>query len=74
MFDRETLDSVHLRDRQIMVTEANIKKILHCQPKINDKDSFQRAEEDLHSMTFDYDALRSVVAQPDALGRWMPLK
>ncbi|KAL4343864.1 hypothetical protein AHAS_Ahas11G0121000 [Arachis hypogaea] len=66
IFFRATLDVVHLKDRQIMVTEADIEEILHCQPKISDKDAYQRAKKELHSLTFDYDALRSMVAQPDA--------
>ncbi|KAL4337450.1 hypothetical protein AHAS_Ahas12G0111400 [Arachis hypogaea] len=65
---RVTLDAVHLRGRQIMVTEADIEEVLHCQPKVSDKDTFQRAEAETHSLTFDYDALRSVVAQLD--GPW----
>ncbi|KAL4344772.1 hypothetical protein AHAS_Ahas11G0211800 [Arachis hypogaea] len=65
-FFRVTLDSVHLINRPVMVTEVDIEEILHCQPKISDKDAFQRAEEELHSLTFDYDALHSVIAQPGA--------
>ncbi|KAL4356441.1 hypothetical protein AHAS_Ahas09G0087000 [Arachis hypogaea] len=51
---------------RILVTEADIEEILHYQPKVSDKDAFQRAEEETYSLTFDYDALKSVVAQPDS--------
>ncbi|KAL4321687.1 hypothetical protein AHAS_Ahas14G0135400 [Arachis hypogaea] len=37
---RPTLDSVHLRGRQILMTEAGIEEALYCQHKVSDKDSF----------------------------------
>ncbi|QHO05697.1 uncharacterized protein LOC107638263 isoform X2 [Arachis ipaensis] len=65
-FFRPTLDSIHLRGGQILMMEADIEDALHCQPKASDKDAYHRAEEEIHCLTFDYDALRSVIALPDA--------
>ncbi|KAL4344643.1 hypothetical protein AHAS_Ahas11G0198900 [Arachis hypogaea] len=65
-FFKHTLDSVKLRGRRILITEAAIEDALRCLPKTSDTDAFMQAEVEMHCMTYDYDALRSIVATPDA--------
>ncbi|RYR19992.1 hypothetical protein Ahy_B03g065040 [Arachis hypogaea] len=64
-FFRHTLDSVHLRGGQILVTKAAIEDRLSCLPRTGDTDANEQAEIMIHCVTFDYDALRDVVATPD---------
>ncbi|XP_020968752.1 uncharacterized protein LOC107623832 isoform X1 [Arachis ipaensis] len=65
-FYTPTLNSIHLRGGQILVTEADIEDALHCQPKASDTDAFMQTEVEMHCLTYDYDALRSIVAEPDS--------
>ncbi|XP_072054676.1 uncharacterized protein [Arachis hypogaea] len=64
-FYRVTLDAIHLRDRQILITKA-IEYILHFQPKISNKDAFHQAKEDIKCMSFDWDAVHCTITLPDA--------
>ncbi|KAL4381214.1 hypothetical protein AHAS_Ahas04G0111100 [Arachis hypogaea] len=61
-----TLDSVLVRRIEVPITEQAIEDALTCRPKTSDTDAFIQAEIDLHYMTFDFEALRAVVAIPDA--------
>ncbi|KAL4330229.1 hypothetical protein AHAS_Ahas13G0379200, partial [Arachis hypogaea] len=65
-FFRHTLDSIHIRGSQVPITEAALEDALRCKPKTSDTDAFEQAEVELHCMMFDYDALRTVIATPDA--------
>ncbi|KAL4350217.1 hypothetical protein AHAS_Ahas10G0119900 [Arachis hypogaea] len=65
-FFRHTLDSVLVRGIEVPITEQAIEDALTCRPKTSDTDAFMQAEIDLHCMTFDFEALRAVVATPDA--------
>ncbi|KAL4350486.1 hypothetical protein AHAS_Ahas10G0146800 [Arachis hypogaea] len=51
---------------EVPITEQAIEDALTCRPKTSDTDAFLQAEIDLHCMTFDFRALRAVVATPDA--------
>ncbi|KAL4315866.1 hypothetical protein AHAS_Ahas15G0227900 [Arachis hypogaea] len=48
------------------MTEVDIEQALRCQPKVSEKDAFQLAKKQMHFLTYDYDALRSLIAQLDA--------
>ncbi|KAL4381671.1 hypothetical protein AHAS_Ahas04G0156800 [Arachis hypogaea] len=65
-FFRHSLDSVFVRGIEVPITEQAIEDALTCRPKTSDTDAFMQAEIDLHCMTFDFEALRAVVATPDA--------
>ncbi|KAL4374220.1 hypothetical protein AHAS_Ahas05G0160000 [Arachis hypogaea] len=65
-FFRHTLDSVLVREVEIPITEEAIEDALTCRPKTGDTDAFLQAEIEHHCMTFDFDALRAVVATPEA--------
>ncbi|RYQ84170.1 hypothetical protein Ahy_B10g103129 [Arachis hypogaea] len=65
-FFRHTLDSVYLRGGQILVTEAAIEDRLHCLSRTDATNAIEQAEMAIHCMTFDYDALRDVIATSDA--------
>ncbi|KAL4287434.1 hypothetical protein AHAS_Ahas19G0185800 [Arachis hypogaea] len=65
-FFRHTLDSVLIRGIQVPITEQAIEDALTCRPKAGDTDAFEQAKVDLHCMTFNFDALRAVVATPEA--------
>ncbi|RYQ84354.1 hypothetical protein Ahy_B10g103567 isoform B [Arachis hypogaea] len=62
---RETLDSVHLWGGQISILEADIESVLQCLPRTSDFCAYQEAETAINTMTFDYEALKSVIATPD---------
>ncbi|RYR38651.1 hypothetical protein Ahy_A09g043781 [Arachis hypogaea] len=66
-FFRSTLDSVHLRGGKILITEAAIEDALHCPRRTGAIDVCDQAEIAIHTMTFDYDALKHVIATPDAI-------
>ncbi|KAL4300507.1 hypothetical protein AHAS_Ahas17G0207800 [Arachis hypogaea] len=70
-FFRHTLDSVLVRGIQVPITEQAIEDALTCRPKASDTDAFEQAEVELYYMTFDFDALRAVVATPRLPGSWM---
>ncbi|KAL4397408.1 hypothetical protein AHAS_Ahas01G0188900 [Arachis hypogaea] len=65
-FFREALDSVHLRGEQILITEGDNGDVLHCLPRTGDTCAYQHAEIAINAMTIDYEALKSVIATPDA--------
>ncbi|KAL4350467.1 hypothetical protein AHAS_Ahas10G0144900 [Arachis hypogaea] len=65
-FFRPTLDSVQVRGREVMVTETAIEEALQCRHVPDELCAHQQAELAIHSMTFDYEALRSVIGLPDA--------
>ncbi|QHN93027.1 uncharacterized protein DS421_17g589120 [Arachis hypogaea] len=65
-FFRLTLDSVQVRGREIMVTETAIGEALHCRHIPHDQCAHHQAEIAIHTMTFDYEALRRVIGIPDA--------
>ncbi|RYQ90789.1 hypothetical protein Ahy_B09g096782 [Arachis hypogaea] len=65
-FFRATLDSVHLRGREILITEAAIGEALLCRPRTSDPCACQQAEVAIHCMTFDYEVLKHVIATLDA--------
>ncbi|XLS97829.1 hypothetical protein HN51_040564 [Arachis hypogaea] len=49
-------DVVNLRGKQILVTEEAIEDILKLLPKSDQPDGYQKAEEDMRFMRFDWDA------------------
>ncbi|XLU30638.1 hypothetical protein S245_066704, partial [Arachis hypogaea] len=51
-----SLDAEHLREKQILVTEEAIEDILQLQPKSDKPDDYQKAEEDMRYVRFDWDA------------------
>ncbi|XP_020960120.1 uncharacterized protein LOC110263313 [Arachis ipaensis] len=53
---------MQLRGKQILVTEEAIEDIIHFQPKIDDTDGYQKADESIRFMSFDLDAVRHTVA------------
>ena len=55
---KTTLDVVHLRGKQILVTEEAIEDILQLQPKSDQPDGYQKAEEDMRFLRFDWDAVK----------------
>ncbi|RYR48937.1 hypothetical protein Ahy_A07g035063 isoform B [Arachis hypogaea] len=63
---RATLDSVQVRGREILITEAAIREALLCHPRIENTCAYEQAEVAIHCMTFDYEALKRVIATPDA--------
>ncbi|RYR32078.1 hypothetical protein Ahy_B01g057071 [Arachis hypogaea] len=65
-FFQPSLDSVHLRGREIMITEDAIRDALLCRVGTPKTCAYQQAEVALLSMTFDYEALKRVIAIPDA--------
>ncbi|RYR77851.1 hypothetical protein Ahy_A01g002508 [Arachis hypogaea] len=65
-FFRPTLDSVQLKGREIMITETAIEEALQCRHIPDGTCAHQQAELAIHSMTFDYEALRRVIGLPDA--------
>ncbi|RYR66038.1 hypothetical protein Ahy_A03g011978 [Arachis hypogaea] len=65
-FFRPTLDSVQVRGREIMITETAIEEALQCRHITDDMCAHQQAEMAIHTMTFDYEALRRVIGLPDA--------
>ncbi|RYR19738.1 hypothetical protein Ahy_B03g064615 [Arachis hypogaea] len=65
-FFRQNLDSVYLRGREIMITEDALQDALLCRVGTLETCAYQQAEIALLSMTFDYEALRRVIATPDA--------
>ncbi|KAL4344383.1 hypothetical protein AHAS_Ahas11G0172900 [Arachis hypogaea] len=65
-FFRPGLDSVFLRGREIMITEDALRDALLCRVGTPETCAYQQAEVALLSMTFDYEALRRVIATPDA--------
>ncbi|RYR77457.1 hypothetical protein Ahy_A01g001933 [Arachis hypogaea] len=60
------LDSVQLRGRKIMITKAAIKEPLQCRHLTDNTCAHQQAETAINCMTFDYEALKRVIATPDA--------
>ncbi|QHN86286.1 uncharacterized protein DS421_16g544810 [Arachis hypogaea] len=65
-FFSPTLDSIHLRGGRILISDAAIEDALHCQPKTSDTVAYMQAAVEMHCMTYDYDALRDMVAGLDA--------
>ncbi|KAL4344176.1 hypothetical protein AHAS_Ahas11G0152200 [Arachis hypogaea] len=65
-FFRPSLDSVFLRGREIMITEDALRDALLCRVGTPETCAYQQAEVALLSMTFNYEALRRVIATPDA--------
>ncbi|RYR53149.1 hypothetical protein Ahy_A06g028134 [Arachis hypogaea] len=65
-FFHPTLDSVQVRGREIMITETAIGEALQCRHISDDMCAHQQAEMAIHTMTFDYEALRRVIGLPDA--------
>ncbi|RYR77813.1 hypothetical protein Ahy_A01g002447 [Arachis hypogaea] len=66
-FSRATLDSVHLRGGQILITEVAIEDALYCPPRTGATDACDQAEIAIHTMTFDYDMLKHIIATRDAI-------
>ncbi|RYR48940.1 hypothetical protein Ahy_A07g035070 [Arachis hypogaea] len=52
--------------REILITEATIREALLCRPRTEDTCTYEQAEVAIHCMTFDYEALKRVIATPDA--------
>ncbi|RYR03829.1 hypothetical protein Ahy_B06g083196 [Arachis hypogaea] len=65
-FFRANIDSVQLRGREIMITEDAIGDALLCHHRPNETCAYRQAEVAILSMTFDYEALKRVIATPDA--------
>ncbi|RYR38841.1 hypothetical protein Ahy_A09g044079 [Arachis hypogaea] len=65
-FFRPTLDSVQVRGRVVMITETAMEEALECRHITDDMCAHQQAEMAIHTMTFDYEALRRVIGIPDA--------
>ncbi|KAL4374271.1 hypothetical protein AHAS_Ahas05G0165100 [Arachis hypogaea] len=65
-FFRPTLDSVQVRGREIMITETAIEEALQCRHVSDELCAHQQAALAIHSMTFDYEALRTVIGLPEA--------
>ncbi|RYQ91499.1 hypothetical protein Ahy_B09g097390 [Arachis hypogaea] len=65
-FFRVNLESVHVRGREIMITEEAIGDALLCKVGTPETCAYQQAEVAILSMTFDYEALRRMIATPDA--------
>nr|XP_025625253.1 proline-rich protein 12-like [Arachis hypogaea] len=63
--DRD-LGDINVRGREIMITETAIEEALQCRHVPDELCAHQQAELAIHSMTFDYEALRSVIGLPDA--------
>ncbi|KAL4344657.1 hypothetical protein AHAS_Ahas11G0200300 [Arachis hypogaea] len=61
-----TLDSVQVRGREILLTETAIGEALHCRHIPLDQCAHHQAEIAIHTMTFDYEALRRVIGIPEA--------
>ncbi|QHN82049.1 uncharacterized protein DS421_20g692290 [Arachis hypogaea] len=59
---KTSLDVVHLRGKQILVTEEAIEDILQLQPKSDQPDGYQKAEEDMRFLRFDWDAVKQRIA------------
>ena len=59
---KTSLDAVHLKGKQILVTEEAIEDILRLQPKSDQPDGYQKAEEDIRFMRFDWDAVKQRIA------------
>ena len=59
---KTSLDAVNLRGKQILVTEEAIEDVLKLLPKSDQLDGYQRAEEDIHFMKFDWDAVKARIA------------
>ncbi|XLT13481.1 hypothetical protein HN51_059171, partial [Arachis hypogaea] len=53
---KTSLDVVNLRGKQILVTEEAIEDVLKLLPKTDQTDGYQKAEEDMRFMKFDWDA------------------
>ncbi|KAL4371558.1 hypothetical protein AHAS_Ahas06G0177800 [Arachis hypogaea] len=60
-FFRATLDSVQLRGKEIMITEAAIEKALQCRHLTDGTCAYQQADVAIQCMTFDYEALKHVL-------------
>ncbi|XP_072060302.1 uncharacterized protein [Arachis hypogaea] len=59
---KTSLDAVQLRGKQILVTKEAIEDILQLPPKSDQPDGYQRAEEDMRFMRFDWDAVKRAIA------------
>ncbi|XP_025628567.1 protein FAR1-RELATED SEQUENCE 5-like [Arachis hypogaea] len=60
--DIEDLDQDVLRGKQILVTEEAIEEIIHLLPKSDQPDGYQKAEENIRFMRFDWDAVKRTIA------------
>ncbi|XLU30582.1 hypothetical protein S245_066648, partial [Arachis hypogaea] len=52
---KTSLDAVNLRGKQILVTEEAIEEVLKLLPKSDQPDGYQKAEEDMRFLKFDWD-------------------
>ncbi|KAL4374221.1 hypothetical protein AHAS_Ahas05G0160100 [Arachis hypogaea] len=68
-FFHPTLDSVQLQGREIMIAETAFEEALQCRHLSEGTCAHQQAEVAIHCMTFDYEALKRVIAFPD--GPWV---
>ncbi|QHO12173.1 uncharacterized protein DS421_15g504600 [Arachis hypogaea] len=59
---KTSLDAVNLRGKQILVTEEAIEEVLKLLPKTDQTDGYQKAEEDMRFMKFDWDAVKARIA------------
>ncbi|QHN93105.1 uncharacterized protein DS421_17g589840 [Arachis hypogaea] len=59
---KTSLDAVNLRGKQILVTEEAIEDILKLPPKYDQLDGYQKAEENMRFMKFDWDAVKARIA------------
>ncbi|QHO19740.1 uncharacterized protein DS421_11g331680 [Arachis hypogaea] len=59
---KTTLDAVHLRGKQILVTEEAIEDILYLQPKSDHPDGYQKAKQDMRFLRIDWDAVKQRIA------------
>ncbi|KAL4381830.1 hypothetical protein AHAS_Ahas04G0172700 [Arachis hypogaea] len=63
------LDIVHLRGKQILVTEEAVEHTLHYPPGPSSKDAFEEAEGEKKIKTFDWDIVLALIAKPKS--QWL---
>ncbi|QHO07513.1 uncharacterized protein DS421_14g464340 [Arachis hypogaea] len=59
---KTSIDAVNLRGKQILVTEEAIEDVLKLLPKSDQPDGYQKAEEDMRFLKFDWDAVKARIA------------
>ncbi|QHO23683.1 uncharacterized protein DS421_12g365670 [Arachis hypogaea] len=59
---KTSLDVVNLREKQILVIEEAIEEVLKLLPKSDQPDGYQKAEEDMRFLKFDWDAVKAWIA------------
>ncbi|KAL4286896.1 hypothetical protein AHAS_Ahas19G0132000 [Arachis hypogaea] len=64
---RRAINALHVRGREIIITEEAIADALLCRVGTPETCAYQQVDVAILSMTFDYEALKRVIATPDAL-------